>query len=146
MKNLWRDKKKAVVCDKINRIVGFFVGKELIRWVLVSWVATLVDFGFVWSFVDNFNYIWVVFFWFFLWTLVNFGGYSFWVFGHSKKIKGSNFSGFFIISVLWVGIWILIVWWCVEFFGLQVLYAKIVSLVVVFFFNFVLRKFLFYRV
>jgi len=113
---------------------------EILKGLLVSWVATVVDFGFVWIFHNQFYYIFVVLTWFLLWTIVNYFGYSYRVFDWAKNTKRKHFLSFIVISVIWIWIWLGMISWLVEFFAFNVLIAKSISLVVVFFINFRLRK------
>lgn len=121
---------------------------QLVRYFLVGGAAFAVDFGLLWALTDGcgVNYLLSASISFVAGLTVNYLLSVWWVFNlHALNSRFAEFAAFGLIGLLGLGLNETIVWCATEIMGLHYLTSKIVSAVVVFFWNFLARKYLLFH-
>lgn len=118
---------------------------QLIRYGFVGGFAFLADYGSLYLLTDvvGLHYLWSAAFAFSIGLTVNYLLSISYVFNASRKAKlWVEFTVFLVIGVIGLGLNELIMWCGCEWIGLHYMIVKLISTGVVFFWNFLARKFI----
>lgn len=121
---------------------------QLVRYFFVGGAAFAVDFGLLWVLTDvcGVHYLLSAILSFVAGLTVNYLLSVWWVFNvHALNSRLEEFAAFGLIGVLGLGLNEAMIWCATEIMGLHYLTSKIVSAVVVFFWNFLARKYLLFH-
>lgn len=128
---------KELLLQKSSRLsIQFF------RYFIVGGIATVFDIGFLYFFTEFLLIYYLVSaaLAFLVGVIVNYTLSKLWVFDKSRYSFGPEFIIFFIIGIVGLGLNELILYVSVEFFSLWYMTAKIISVIIVFCWNFFARK------
>lgn len=119
---------------------------QLFRYLFIGGFAFLVDFGLLYLLTDHVHlpYLHSACFSFIAGLTVNYFLSIKWVFNKDNKDVSSAFTdflGFAIIGLIGLGLNALIMWIATEHIGTHYLVSKIISTIMVFFWNFIGRKY-----
>lgn len=119
---------------------------EMIRYGMVSALAFAVDFGSLAFFAEvaGLHYLLAASLAFVLGIATNFVVSRMWVFNATPLNKGVEVSLFLAVGVTGLLLNALIMWFFTEVVGVHYLISKLISTAMVFFWNFLLRRFLIY--
>lgn len=135
------DRARSALSRGNNRILA-----QLIRYGFVSGLAFLVDFFSMYAGIHAFHLpvLLATTIAFSLGIIVNFITSTLWVFDRSARRRHVEMGLFLLVGVTGLGLNALIVWFAHEVLGIWAMVAKLISTAVVFFWNFLLRRFLIY--
>ena len=128
---------------KVNNLI-----KQLLRYGVVGGIAFVVDYGSLWLLTElaGLPYLWSAALAFLLGLTVNYILSTRWVFGESRLASPvAEFAAFALIGVVGLGLNELILWAGTEGLGLHYMLSKVVSTGIVFFWNFLARRFLVFK-
>lgn len=119
---------------------------EMLRYGMVSALAFAVDYGSLVLFaeVGGMHYLWAATFAFALGIATNYIVSRLWVFNSTPHKPGTELGLFLAVGVSGLLLNGLIMWFFASVLGVHYLIAKLFSTAVVFFWNFLLRRFLIY--
>jgi putative flippase GtrA len=121
---------------------------QIFRYTFVGGVAFIVDFSLLYLLTDLFkiHYLVSAGISFIFGLLVNYLLSILWVF-NSRKIKNvlNEFIFFTLIGLFGLGITEVLLWMLTDLFALYYLYSKIITTVIVYFWNFFARKYLLFN-
>ncbi len=121
---------------------------QIFRYTFVGGVAFIVDFSLLYLLTDLFkiHYLVSAGISFIFGLLVNYLLSILWVF-NSRKIKNvlNEFLFFTLIGLFGLGITEVLLWMLTDLFALYYLYSKIITTVIVYFWNFFARKYLLFN-
>ena len=121
---------------------------QLLRYFVVGGVSFLVDYGSLWLLTEKAGlpYLVSAALAFFLGLVCNYVLSTKWVFGESRiQSRWGEFVAFAVIGVVGLGLNELIMYACTDGAGLHYMVSKIVSTVIVFFWNFFARRYLVFK-
>jgi len=115
---------------------------QFFRYITVGGIASLFDIGLLYLLTDSFGVYYLISaaISFLAGVIVNYTLSRLWVFDRNRYSFVPEFSVFFLIGMVGLGLNELILYVFVEFFSLWYIFAKIISVIVVFCWNFFLRK------
>lgn len=134
---------KTILKEKPGSLVG-----QLFRYAFVGGISFVVDYGSLWLLTEKAGlpYLWSAAIAFILGLICNYLLSTAWVFGESKlKNAWAEFAAFAIIGVIGLGLNELIMFACTDGLGFHYMLSKIVSTGIVFFWNFLARRFLVFK-
>ena len=118
---------------------------QLFRYFFVGGTALVVDFGLLWGLTEwcRLYYLLAATISFIAGLMVNYALSIWWVFReHSLRSRIVEFAAFAIIGLIGLGLNELIIWLATERLRSHYILSKIISATVVFFWNFLARKYL----
>jgi putative flippase GtrA len=121
---------------------------QLFRYGIVGGIAFVVDYGSLWLLTEQCHlpYLWSAAIAFLLGLTCNYVLSTRWVFGESKlKNPWAEFAAFALIGIVGLGLNELIMWGFTDGLHFHYMLSKIVSTVIVFFWNFLARRFLVFK-
>lgn len=121
---------------------------QLFRYFFVGGTAFVVDFGLLWMLTDwgGLHYLLSAALSFTAGLTVNYVLSVLWVFrDHTLHSRAAEFAAFVVIGLAGLGMNEAIIWCATGLLGLHYLASKIISTAVVFFWNFVARKYLLFN-
>ena len=121
---------------------------QLLRYAVVGGVAFVVDYGSLWLLTEvvGLHHLVSAAIAFILGLICNYVISTAWVFGESKvSNRWVEFVIFSIIGVIGLGLNELIIYLCTDVCGLHYMLSKIISTVIIFFWNFFARKFVLFK-
>lgn len=135
------DRAKSALHPNNRRLLA-----EMIRYGLVSVIALVVDYGtlFLCYEVFGWHYLTAATLAFALGIIANFICSRIWVFDKSKHHTWVEVAIFLAVGVTGLGLNNLIMFLAHDKFGVPVMVSKLISTAIVFFWNFLLRRFLIY--
>ena len=134
---------KTILREKPDSLVG-----QLFRYAIVGGISFVVDYGSLWLLTEKAGlpYLWSAAIAFILGLICNYLLSTAWVFGESRiKNAWGEFLAFAIIGVIGLGLNELIMYACTDGLGFHYMLSKIVSTGIVFFWNFLARRFLVFK-
>ena len=134
---------KTILREKPDSLVG-----QLFRYAIVGGLSFVVDYGSLWLLTEKAGlpYLWSAAIAFILGLICNYLLSTAWVFGESRiKNAWGEFLAFAIIGVIGLGLNELIMYACTDGLGFHYMLSKIVSTGIVFFWNFLARRFLVFK-
>ena len=134
---------KTILKEKPDSLVG-----QLFRYAIVGGISFVVDYGSLWLLTEKAGlpYLWSAAIAFILGLICNYLLSTAWVFGESRiKNAWGEFLVFAIIGVIGLGLNELIMYACTDGLGFHYMLSKIVSTGIVFFWNFLARRFLVFK-
>jgi putative flippase GtrA len=124
------------------------VSDQLLRYAVVGGIAFVIDFGSLWLLTElaGIHYLLSAAIAFILGLTTNYLLSITWVFGRrSLENKWLEFGIFALIGIVGLGLNELIIWFFTEWVHFHYLVSKIVSTIVVFLWNFFVRRYLLFR-
>ncbi|MBR0532677.1 MAG: GtrA family protein [Bacteroidales bacterium] len=134
---------KTILKEKPDSLVG-----QLFRYAIVGGISFVVDYGSLWLLTEKAGlpYLWSAAIAFILGLICNYLLSTAWVFGESRiKNAWGEFLAFAIIGLVGLGLNELIMYGCTDGLGFHYMLSKIVSTGIVFFWNFLARRFLVFK-
>lgn len=134
---------KTLFRDKPGSLVG-----QLLRYAVVGGISFVVDYGSLWLLTEmaGVPYLWSAAIAFILGLTCNYILSTRWVFGESRiRNAWGEFAAFALIGVVGLGLNELIMYACTDGLGIHYMFSKIVSTGIVFFWNFLARRFIVFK-
>ena len=134
---------KTLLRDKPDSLVG-----QLLRYAVVGGVSFIVDYGSLWLLTEEAGlpYLWSAAIAFILGLTCNYILSTRWVFGESRiRNAWGEFAAFALIGLKGLGLNELIMYACTDGLGFHYMISKIVSTGIVFFWNFLARRFIVFK-
>lgn len=131
--------------NKLLKVQTQSVFIQLFRYLFVGGTAFVVDFGLLWGLTEycKLHYLMAAALSFIAGLIVNYTLSIRWVFcEHLLNSRVVEFLGFAIIGLVGLGLNEAIIWLATEWLQCHYIASKIISAVVVFFWNFMARKYL----
>lgn len=128
---------------RVNELLG-----QLLRYGVVGGIAFVVDYGSLWLLTElaGFPYLLSAAVAFLLGLTVNYILSTRWVFGESRLgNRWAEFAAFALIGVVGLGLNELIMWAGTDGLHLHYMLSKVASTAIVFFWNFLARRFLVFK-
>lgn len=124
------------------------LAKQLMRYAVVGGIAFVVDYGSLWLLTEyaGLHHLVSAAIAFVLGLTCNYLLSTVWVFGESKVTnRWLEFAAFALIGIVGLGFNELIIYFCTDVIGIHYMASKIVSTVLVFFWNFFARRFILFK-
>ncbi len=121
---------------------------QLFRYTFVGGVAFIADFGSLYLLTDlaGLYYLFSAALAFLIGLIINYVLSILWVFkSRSVKNKSIEFMIFAIIGVVGLGMNEIIIWFSTERINIYYLHSKLISTAIVYFWNFLARKYILYK-
>lgn len=134
---------KTLFRDKPGSLVG-----QLLRYAVVGGISFVVDYGSLWLLTEmaGVPYLWSAAIAFILGLTCNYILSTRWVFGESRiRNAWGEFAAFALIGVVGLCLNELIMYACTDGLGIHYMFSKIVSTGIVFFWNFLARRFIVFK-
>lgn len=122
--------------------------EQLLRYAVVGGIAFVVDYGSLWLLTEfvGLHHLVSAAIAFVLGLVCNYLISTAWVFGESKVgNRWLEFAAFAIIGLVGLGLNELIIYLCTDVCGIHYMLSKMVSTVLVFFWNFFARRFILFK-
>lgn len=123
------------------------IGVQFFRYGFVAAAAFVVDFGLLFVFTNYAHIYYLVSATLsFLTSLVlNYYLSTLWVFSHSSRQRTTEIAAFIIINLVALVLNMVIIWLFTSIVGLYYLVAKIIAVVIVFFWSFLARRYFIFK-
>lgn len=121
---------------------------QLMRYTIVGGIAFVVDYGSLWLLTEfaGLHHLLSAAIAFILGLVCNYLISTAWVFGESKvSNRWLEFAAFAIIGIVGLGFNEVVIYLCTDILGLHYMASKLVSTVIVFFWNFFARRFILFK-
>ena len=130
--------KKFLVSKTEETHIQFF------RYFIVGGTAAVFDTGTLYLLTEYFEIYYLIsaVIGFVLGLIINYVLCKLWIFNKTKYSRKKEFAYFVLIGIIGLGLNVFIIWFCSSVLLIWYMYSKIIAIILVFFWNFIARKYL----